>query len=233
MSFPVTNWTKLAEATLNGGEGGLEALGWICEKYQGPVDVVIRASGVADGRVEDVRQDFFVVLMKGGFFRRAECERGKFRCFLLNALKNFLVDDQRRLAASKRGGGSRHEELREDLASFEIDPIQFDLAWAEALFNSAIDAIGQQVEAKRGAKAWGVLREFLTGATETMSYADLSRALGLSEGGAKAEVSRLRAKFHEQLRDELWLTVSAPHEVDEELTYLRRAMSRNWGASNA
>ena len=228
--FPTTNWATLAEATLNGGKAERDALGRICEKYRDPLQAVIRARGVPEERVEDVVQDFLVTLMEGGFFRRADRERGKFRSFLLNALRNFLVDDTRRTMAIKRGGELQRVELKEDVASFEADESRFDLAWAEALFDAAIEAVGADVIAKRGEEGWSALRSFLTGSTEAMSYADLGDFLGLSEGGAKAEVSRMRGKFREQLRSEIRQTVSAPHEIDEELTYLREAMSRVWGA---
>jgi len=228
MTFPTTNWTTLAEATLTGGEAEREALGWICEKYYDPVEAVIRSRGVAADRVEDVRQDFFIKLMEGGFFRRAERERGKFRTFLLNALKNFLVDDARKIMASKRGGGLEHVELKEETAGQDADELKFDLAWAETLFESVVETVGEEVRKKRGEERWQVLKAFLTGSKESVSYAELAQILNLSEGGVKTEVSRMRGKFRDLLRAEIRQTVSAPHEIDEELAYLREAMSRVW-----
>lgn len=59
--FPETRWTILAEATLNGDAASQKSLSSICEKYTGPVDKMVKLKGVPDDRVEDVRQDFFIV----------------------------------------------------------------------------------------------------------------------------------------------------------------------------
>jgi len=209
--FPDTKWTMLAQATLNGDDSG----------------------GVYSGRVEDVRQDFFVSLMKGSFFKKANSEHGKFRSFLLSALKRFLADDYRRLSAAKRGGGLQHVEIEDDSASTETDNIEFDLVWAETLFESAQATVGEEIKKKRGESAWGVLKNFLTGDSDKQNYDTLANVLDLSVGGAKAEVSRMRSKFRKQLRLEVGLTVSAPHEIDEELRYLKEAMIRVWGVKNA
>ncbi|MGJ8672392.1 RNA polymerase sigma factor [Rubritalea sp.] len=224
MTFPTTNWTVLGEATLSGGDAEREALSKLCESYWKPIATVIRTRGVPVDRVEDMTQDFFLVLMNGGFFRRATPESGKFRSFLLNALRNFLADDARKNRASKRGGELERVELREDSAALEAEVSRFDWTWAEALFDSAVETTGAEMKKKRGEKGWFVLREFLVGSGEVMSYEDLSKALGCSAGGAKTEVSRMRGKFRENLRSEVAKTVSAPHEVDEELIFLRETL---------
>jgi len=135
--FPETKWTILAEATLNGDDSGRDALGKICLKYKDPVEKIIHSRGVYKERVEDVRQDFFLSLMEGSFFKKAKQEQGKFRSFLLTALRQFLVDDFRKLSAEKRGGGQQHVEIEPESATVEIDNTEFDLVWAETLFDSA------------------------------------------------------------------------------------------------
>ncbi len=232
MAFPETTWTVLAEATLNGEEGGQAALAEICEKYCEPVDAAIRFRGVPEDQVQDLRQDFFVFLMKGSFFRRADPKLGKFRSFLLHALRNFLIDESRRATAAKRGGKLQRVELFEESAFLEEDGLRFDLAWAQSLYSAVLASVKKEVVAKRGEQGWEILRGFLTGAGAGMSYVELAEKLACTEGGAKAEVSRLRAKFREKLRYEVKQIVSAPHEIDEELTYLRSVMSKMWGTSN-
>lgn len=224
MTFPTTNWAVLADATLSGGETERVALSRLCECYWQPITTVIRSRGVPVDRVEDLTQDFFVVLMNGSFFRRAEQERGKFRTFLLNALRNFLADDARRSGAEKRGGGLEQVELKEDTVALLEEGSRFDWAWAGALFESAVEATGEEMKAKRGAEGWQALRGFLSGEGETMSYHDLGEVLGVNAGAAKTEVSRMRGRFRENLRGEVMKTVSSPHEVEEELFFLREAL---------
>ena len=224
MTFPATNWTVLAEATLSGGESEQEALGRLCECYWDPISVVIRARGVAVDRVEDLTQDFFMVLMKGGFFRRAEQAKGKFRTFLLNALRNFLADDARKTATAKRGGDLEQVELREETVAWEEEGSRFDWAWASALFESAVAETGSMVKKVRGERGWEALRKFLTGDGEGLDYEELAEVLGVRVGAAKTEVSRMRSRFRDHLRAAVMRTVGSPHEVEEELVFLREAL---------
>ena len=219
--FPKTNWAVLAEATLSGGQSERVALTELCENYWKPIATVIRARGVAVDQVEDLTQDFFVVLMNGSFFRRAASEKGKFRSFLLNALMNFLADDARKSRALKRGGGLQRVELKEDSDVFQDAVMRFHWAWAEAVFGCAVEITGVEIKKKRGKAGWLALRKFLTGSTEVMSYTDLGEILGVSPGATKTEVSRMRRKFRENLKFEVGKTVSAPHEIEEELAFLR------------
>ena len=171
--------------------------------------------------------------MEGSFFKKAKQEQGKFRSFLLTALRQFLIDDYRKFTAEKRGGIQQHVEIEPDSATVEIDNTEFDLVWAETLFDAALDTVGKEIVEKRGNEAWQLLQKFLSGDSEEQNYQTLADALDMSIGGAKAEVSRMRSKFRKQLRTEVSVTVSAPHEIDEELRYLKQAMMRIWGVGNA
>ena len=231
--FPDTRWTILAEATLNGDAASQESLSSICEKYTGPVDKMVKLKGVPDDRVEDVRQDFFIHMMKGSFFKKASKRQGKFRTFLLKALQDFLIDDFRKLSAEKRGGGKQHDEIDENSAVSSDDTLEFDLVWAETLYDNALSTVAGEVNEKRGEKAWSVLQRFLSSDGSIQNYQELATVLKIGIGGAKAEVSRLRQKFRNQLRAEVSKTVDAPHEIDEELRYLKEAMMHVWGGKRA
>lgn len=227
MEFPETNWTVLAVATMNGGEGERDALNQLCQDYWKPVSIVIRGRGAPPERVEDLTQDFFLQLMQKGFFKKADKERGSFRSFILGSLRYFLADDAKRNLAQKKGGHLARTELNDEIIGEEQqDDLAFDAAWAEQLFTRVLDRLEQDVTAQRGTENWAVLRTFLPGGGTAPSYQELGQTLGITEGGAKAEVFRLRGKFREGLRQEVARTVSAPHEVDEELAYLRQALSR-------
>ena len=74
---------------------------------------------------------------------------------------------------------------------------------------------------QRGQKQeFEVLRAFLPGKSASLSYDDAAVELGLSLSAMKAAIHRLRQRFREVLRSAVARTVSAPHEVDEELRYL-------------
>jgi len=65
-----------------------------------------------------------------------------------------------------------------------------------------------------------------------LDYRELGDILEIGEGGAKAEVSRMRAKFRDHLRREVSNTVGAPHEVDEEWAYLKEVIVQGAGGAD-
>ena len=227
MEFPTTNWTALAEATVEGGESEKVALENFCNQYWHPIAMMIQVKGGSPDRIEDLTQDFFLKLIERDFMRRAAREKGSFRNFLLKALNDFLIDDARHTKAAKRGGGVENLELAEDSVPHWDSDLVFDRAWAESVFNIAVEEVAKEVKRKRSDEQWRVLQFFLTVKEHEVSYEDLGIALGLKEGAAKTEVSRMRKRFREHLRFQVGKTVSAPHEIEEELAFLRDVMMAN------
>jgi DNA-directed RNA polymerase specialized sigma24 family protein len=222
MSFPTTNWTILAQASLNGDTTGRVSLEGMCRNYWAPVHAAIARRWPWPGEAEDLTQDFFVHLMEHGTLRRADRERGCFRGFLLGALKYFLSHRLEAAKAAKRGGGQVALELHDGMApTVEGDPA-FDRAWAVAILLRAM----AKLEAETGADAFPLLRRFLPGAENGLSYEEAARISGRPVGTVKSDVSRLRRRLREMIRHEVALTVSAPHEIDEEVAYLHEMLRR-------
>ena len=227
MEFPETHWTVLAVATMSGGQQERQALDQLCRDYWRPVAACIRARGAPGERVDDLTQDFFLQLMEMSFFKKADRSKGRFRTFILGSLRYFLADDVKFHTAQKRGGHLERAKLTEASLTTEVEDSQFDIAWAELLFDRVFDKIAAATIAKRGSEGWESLRQFLPGSDRVPAYTELASTLGLSVGGAKAEVSRLRQRFREALRAEVGRTVSAPHEIDEELAHLREILEKH------
>jgi hypothetical protein len=57
------------------------------------------------------------------------------------------------------------------------------------------------------------------------AYAKAASVLGMSEEAVKKEVSRMRRRYRELLREEIAHTVPNPAEVEEEMQYLFRVIS--------
>ena len=90
----------------------------------------LRRSGYDTHDAEDLTQSFFQHLLENETLRRASRERGRFRNFLLGALKLCLADEQARRHTLKRGGGAQFistdelqaEELHHLRAAHEASP---------------------------------------------------------------------------------------------------------------
>ena len=77
------------------------ALAALCENYWFPLYAFVRRVGYSADEAQDLTQAFFAGLLAKDVLAVADPQRGKFRSFLLGAIKHFLAKKQRR-----RGPGS-------------------------------------------------------------------------------------------------------------------------------
>ena len=230
MTFPSTQWSLLAQATLHGEESAAKALASFCERYRPPVVQFIRGHGFDHGEAEDIAHDFFLHLMEKSTLRRADAARGRFRSFLLGALVRFLGDERDRRSAHKRGGGVSNLALDDEGAVAELastpptDDMVFDREWALGLLTLALRRIEEDYASEGRAEVWAILRLFVPGGVQPPSYDEGASRLGVGVGAFKSEVHRLRKRFRARLREEIAGTVSAPPEIDEEIAYLGRVL---------
>lgn len=233
MTFPSTQWGLLADATLHGDQGARQALDEFCRRYRPPIVRFIRWRGGAVGDAEDLAHDFLVHVMEKSVLRRADEARGRFRSFLLGALRRFLSDVRVREAAQKRGGGlvarpwDDVEQTGELSSEQRMESADFDRAWAISLLELTTQQLAGE-HRRRGAEAeFAVLRAFLPGALSVPTYEAAATQLGRTLTGFKAEVHRLRARYRALLRAEIARTVATPQEIDEEIAYLGRVVRRS------
>jgi RNA polymerase sigma-70 factor (ECF subfamily) len=229
--FPTTQWSRLAEATLNGDLAGREALARLCEDYRPPVIAFLRTRGWNGHDAEDLAQEFFLKLLESKAWRRADRSRGRFRTFLLGALVHVIQHRREREAAAKRGSGSAPVSL-DALAEEGCEPVaaagdefRFDRAWAQQVVAHAVAAIEAEFADRGAAGEFAVLRRYLPGAAAAPSYEESAMALGISLPNFKTAVHRLRQAFREKLRSSVARTVSTVGEIEEELRHLRRVLA--------
>lgn len=231
MSFPTTNWSQIAHATLNGDSASRASLSRLCSDYREPLVRFLGSRGHDSHLSEDMVQEFFLRLLESQAWKRADRARGRFRSFLLGALMHVMDHLRAKALAVKRGGGVEHDSL-DVLAAEGIEVAdvaeeigrQFDSDWAFGLIRNALHALSDEFEAEGRAAEFASLRCFLPGAEAPPPYEQLSDQLGQPVAALKTKVHRMRQRFRELLRAAVARTVSAPHEVDEELTYLRQLL---------
>jgi RNA polymerase sigma-70 factor (ECF subfamily) len=223
MYFPTTQWTLLAQATLSGETAGRQAMEDLCHRYWSPLYHFIRVRGYNEAEAKDLTQEFLLHLVEHSTLQKADRSRGKFRSFLCGALVRFLADAYDKRQAQKRGGGAPHVELdsaAEELgASSTPDELVFDREWAMVILENALRTVEQQF--KGAEKDFAVLRQFLPGSIAVPSYDEAATQLGLNLAALKSELHRLRKRFKAAVREEVAATVSAPHEIDQEMNHLQ------------
>jgi DNA-directed RNA polymerase specialized sigma24 family protein len=230
MVFPATNWSVLAKATLSGETEARAAIEDLCQTYWQPLNQFHRARGYNETEADDLTQAFLMHLMEHSAFRKADQTRGRFRSFLLGALVRYLGDHRDREAAQKRGGGVPHASLNDDLArepvtdASEQEVILFDRAWAVHVLRTALDRVRAEFTSENKAQTFEVARSFLPGATTALTYDEAGARLGMSTGAFTSELHRLRQRVKAAARDEVMRTVSAPHELEDEITHLQKVL---------
>ncbi len=205
------------------------ALTTLCETYWYPLYAYVRRRGYQAEDARDLVQGFFAALLEKRYVKDADRERGRFRSFLLTALKRFLSKQRERAHARKRGGTARPVPL--DFESGEgrycLEPSHdvtpeaiYERRWALTVLDRAIVRLRQTyVEADKTA-FFESLKTFLTGEADAPPHEQVARDLAMSVGTVKVAVHRLRRRYRDLLRAEIARTVADPEDVVEELKYL-------------
>jgi DNA-directed RNA polymerase specialized sigma24 family protein len=232
--FPTTQWTALAMASLNGETVAREALVTFYQRYRAPVQQVLRLRGCPQADLDDVTHDFFLHLMGSASLRRADRTRGRFRSYLLGTLMHYLADVHDRRMAQKRGGGALHVSLDEPGSDVEprspqpaVPPalvLEFDRAWALAVLHDAMAALSAEHEAAGTQGSFELLKSFLPGATARISYEDAAARTGRPLATVKSDILRMRRRLRELVRGRIAETLSAPHELEDEMAYLQEVL---------
>ena len=172
-------------------------------------------------------------MLEKGILGQADPQRGRFRNFLLGSLDHFLAHAAERAGARKRGVGCQWVYLDHDAAEdrYQIAAPDgmtaeklFEARWAAALVEATLVRLRCEMESEGKRNLFEALKGFLLGGEEA-SYQQVADALSLSLGAVKTAIHRLRGRYRALLREEVARTVAAPAEVDEELCYLRAALS--------
>ncbi len=214
---------------------GREALARLCQIYWYPLYAFVRRQGHTPHDAQDLTQEFFARLLEKDSLGDVDRSKGKFRSFLLAALKHFLSKEWARAKALKRGGGrapvpldttgaeNRYRREPEDNATPEK---LFERRWALTLLDQVLTRLSEDYAATGKRALFEQLQGCLTGDRHLLPYAEHAARLGVSEGAVKVSVHRLRQRYRRLLRDEIAQTVATPAEIDDEIRQLFAALEK-------
>jgi len=204
----------------------------LCQTYWYPVYAYIRRRGFPVHDSEELTQEFFTQLLEKEYVQDADPEKGRFRSFLLTAVKHFLSKERERTGAKKRGGG--RVKLSLDFKNAEtrygLEPVQtstaeggFERRWALTLVENAIEELREWYASQGKSKRFDALKAYLEG--EGPHYGEVAVELGISQDAVRQEVHRLRKRCRQFLQNQIAETVTEPTDVDDELQSLFQALS--------
>lgn len=231
--FATTHWSVVLAAGQPNTPQTQAALERICRSYWFPLYAYVRRCGESPEQAQDLTQEFFARLLEKDWLRSANPARGRFRWFLLASLKHFLANEWDRARTQKRGGGQRPVSL-DELAPEEryaLEPADslsadklYDRSWALAVLDRARLQLREEFAEAGRAGRFELLEQFLPGEEASATYAVIAVRLGVAEGTVKADVSRLRKRYGELLREEIAQTVGSQTDLEDELHHLIEAL---------
>ncbi|MCL4179077.1 MAG: sigma-70 family RNA polymerase sigma factor [Verrucomicrobia bacterium] len=229
--FATTRWTQVLAAR-GDSVAARQALSDLCAAYYEPVVTYLRHHQRSEDDAREFAHRFFELVLHRRAFDAATPGQGRFRSYLLGAVKHFLAESQRHARAAKRGGGqaplsldanagtdTSSEPQVPDRAADTPDTL-FDRHWAATLVDRAAASLASEYADRGQIAQFNTLKPWLLGEIPALSRADAAVPLGLTEGALKVAIHRLRRRFRELVKAEIAQTVSDPAAVREELRYL-------------
>ena len=211
-----------------------EALEELCRAYWYPLYAFVRSRGYSAVDAQDLTQTFFARFIETGGFASADRERGRFRSYLLGAMKHFLANEWHRAQAQKRGGQVRFiewdaldPEARYAETSEQSDNPEhlFDREWALQTVAGALQTLRDEMTKAGKSDLFDAFKGSLSGQDES-PRGQIAARLGMSEDAVKVAVHRLRQRYRKLLRAAIAETVSNEADLDDEMRYLVAVLRR-------
>lgn len=205
------------------------ALEELCQTYWHPVYAFVRRLGHNPQDAQDLTQGFFAHMLARGSLVVAEPEKGRFRSFLLGALRKFLANQARGQSALRRGGKITWVSIDEELGEqwYQRDLSQADspekaitaVGWTPCS-NSSLELLRSEYAQAGKMELFLGIQPHLSGAGDESSYTRIADQMGLSLGAVTTSVHRMRRRYGELLREVIAQTLQNPEEIDDEIAFL-------------
>ena len=232
--FAPTQWSIVRDARSDHTRRR-EALESLCRIYWPPVYSYVRRRGHSPADAEDTTQAFFAHLLAGDFFDQLDPARGRFRGYLVGALRHFVSHERAHARAHKRGGAVTFLDLSgldTELEYAAVDHAQLDpseayeLSWAVTLLGHAMRRLETEQRTAGRAAIFAALKPLLHSTPGPGDYARASAALDTSRATVAVWLHRLTRRLAELVKLEVAATLENPDDAEQELRHLLTVFRR-------
>ncbi len=233
-AFSPTPWSVVLEARRDSTQRRA-ALEQLCTAYWLPIYGYLRRRNHGPADAEDLTQAFFAHLLEGDFLERTDPAKGRFRGYLVGALRHFLGHHFEKENARKRGGGAihidwAHLDAEKEFAALDqpqLDPSEaYEATWALTLLARALRRLEEEQIASGRAKQFAVLKIFLSTTPSRGDYDEAAKRLETTRTNVAVWVHRLNHRYGEVVKLEVAATVQDPAEIKNEMQHLFQAIRR-------
>ena len=213
-------------------ENGRKALADLCDAYYEPVVAYLRSVFREADAAREMSHSFFAEMLGGGMINTAERERGRFRSYLLGAVKHFVGHQRESAGRMKRGGGIvavslDDEEAAEVQDARTVSPdAEFDRQWAMTVIARAMEALQADCVSEGRGAFFETVSGILNGHASHGDQTALAATCGMSFDAFRMAVSRLKKRLRQCVKSEVAGTLEDPAAVQEEMEALFLALGR-------
>ena len=230
--FPETRWSILIQKDddVSVSPEDLEAnFAALCTHYWYPLYAFVRKGGHASEDAQDLTQGFFAYLLSGDRMAKLDPAKGRFRSYLLGAMKHYLSDRRKYDRAEKRGGGKIPLSIETGLAesrfqqalSHDLSPEKlFDREWASTILTDTASQLEREFAEQGKANLFAEVGDYLYEKPPKGIYGEIAERLNMNEPNVRAIVSRMRKRYKAILRERIDATVDDASKVDDEIQEL-------------
>lgn len=236
--FKETLWNVVLKAKNKSSSEYTESLNGLINTYWKPVYFYIRRTGYDVETAKDLTQEFFRVFLEKDYLKEVEPVKGRFRTFILTALRHFLSHEQERAGAQKRGGNRiiiSIEKLVEEEDEINIaDPDTLspentlNQKWALTILQTALEKLRQEYQTTDRSIYFKVFKNLLSPSGDAggkVTYDQIARRLGLTESDVTNYLHRARQRYRELVEAEIRKYAADETELKEELHDLFKSLA--------
>jgi RNA polymerase sigma factor (sigma-70 family) len=226
--FLTTRWTRVCLAKEE-SDDGRRALSDLCEAYYEPVVAFLRSELRDAAAARDLSHSFFAEILNGGRIQSADQARGRFRSYLLGAVKHFAANRREAAGRMRRGGGIAPATLDDaEVASVPDAALSPDAAferqWALTVLARALESMEKEFAAAGRADFFRNVRSLLTGDADHGEQSQVAEKCGMNVAALRMAVHRMRRRLRDFVKIEVAGTLEDPALVAEEMQALFAAL---------
>jgi DNA-directed RNA polymerase specialized sigma24 family protein len=233
-TFLTTHWS-LIESIRTEADSSQALIGSLLKDYWKPVYCYLRRHGYANEEAKDLTQAFFHEIVLGKeLVRQADRSKGRFRSFLLTALRRFLINVKKKETARKRVPGGKLVPLDvadpDALVAISDDESPddcFNYAWVSSLLERVLEEVEAACHRDGKTVHWNVFEERvlqpIVDQTDPPAVREICGKYGIADGHKLANmVVTVKRRIRSALEKHIRRLVTSPEEASDELREMAR-----------